>query len=239
MRKIQRLRGQAYLEDGAIREQDLSWDGCFEQPMDDLSWHLVGLGEDGEPISCLRYRKHENTANFEQLTISGSALARSSEWGLQTRIAVERDLELARKLGVPYVELGAWAIAPAARYSAEVLRIVLATYATWRMLGGALGIGMVTHRHRSASIVERLGGRRLSVDGQDLPKYADPRYGCEMELLRFSSDYVASRFASCVDDFEWYLERSPVILGGNSTEDESLPAVAASSHWEDSVLCLQ
>ncbi|MEO8098731.1 MAG: hypothetical protein ABI811_13600 [Acidobacteriota bacterium] len=212
LRDVQRLRGNAYLADGAVQTYDLSHDGRHRQRMDAASWHMIGMDADGTPHSCLRYWQHDNTVSFRDLALSTSAIARSPEWGFKTRAAVEQDLQLARALNIPYVELGGWAIAPEIRGTSEVLRIALATYAVWRMLGGAVGIGTVTLRHQSASIVKRLGGKPLSLNGERLPVYEDAQYGCEMELLRFTLQDVSPRFTAWVDELEEYLQRVPVIL---------------------------
>ncbi|MEO5922593.1 MAG: hypothetical protein ABIR70_02085 [Bryobacteraceae bacterium] len=235
---MQRLRGNVYLADGAVQKGQLSGDGRHSQAVDEMSWHLIGLDPDGVAVSCLRYRQYENTVKFGRLAMSSSPIAQSREWGFQTRLAVERDLARARQLGVSFVELGGWAIAPQARYTCEVLRMVLATYATWRILGGGIGIGTVTHRHQSASIVKRLGGQRLSLDGSAIPKYADPEYGCEMELLRFSSEDLSGKFGPQVAAFEDYLEHAPVILGNTLEQEERQLASSADRYRETDVAAL-
>jgi hypothetical protein len=140
---------------------------------------------------------------------------------------------------VSYVELGGWAIAERARHTCEVLRMVLATYAAWRLLGGGIGVGTVTHRHGSASIVKRLGGRPLSFDGCCIPKYADPEFGCEMELLRFSSEDVGPRFSAQVNDFEEYLHGALVIQATPPREKEMFATGGERFHRESELLCFQ
>ncbi len=239
MTQVQRLRGNVYLADGAVQSGQLSRDGRHEQAADTMSWHLIGVDADGEAISCLRYRQYENTVRYVRLGICSSPMARSREWGMLTRMAVERDLQQAREWGVSYVELGGWAIADRARHTCEVLRMVLATYAAWRLLGGGIGVGTVTHRHESASIVKRLGGRPLSVDGSGNPKYSDPVFGCEMELLRFSSEDVAPRFSAHVDDFVQYLQRIPVIQGTSEVLKEKVAVGGERFYQESELLCFQ
>ncbi|MEO8100717.1 MAG: hypothetical protein ABI811_23670 [Acidobacteriota bacterium] len=209
---VQRLRGNIYVADGAVKPHELSSGGRHVEPADPLAWHIIGIAPDGTPHSCLRHRPQENSARFQDLAVSKSAIANSPEWGAKTKAAVEDDLELARALGVPYLEVGGWAIAPDLRHTSEVLRLTLATYAVWRLMGGALGIGTVTLRHKSASIATRLGGSPLSFNGECLPQYEDPQYGCAMRLLRFSSEEMCPQFVSSVAEMEASLQQTPIIL---------------------------
>ena len=67
------------------------------------------------------------------------------------------------------------------------------------MAGGALGLTTATVRHCSSTILRRIGGRRLEVDGMVVPPYYDPRYKCEMELLRFDSRRPSAKYADMID----------------------------------------
>ena len=140
----------------------------------------------------------------------------SREWGVALRKAVESDIALARKRSIDFVEVGGWALAPEYRCSAEALRIALATYSLARILGGCIGIGTVTHRHGSSSVLRRIGGRPLSSKGIELPTYFDPQYGCDMEVLRFDSSLPNPRFESWITDLGNHLQCVPVIRRENS-----------------------
>ena len=224
LRGLQKLRGQLYLADGAIHEWQLSPDGRHAQSADDSSWHLVAMRPGGEVFGCSRYTPHAG-ASFSHLSIRRSPLALSDEWGLVFRNAVESDLALAESRGIDYVEVGGWALAPEYRCSAEALRIALATYSLARILGGCIGIGTVTRRHCSSSILRRIGGRPLSCQGIDLPRYFDAQYGCEMEVLRFDSSQPNPRFEPWVSDLGRYLQCAPVIYRGRSAvRPSAIPA---------------
>ncbi|MBS1858015.1 MAG: hypothetical protein JST11_21780 [Acidobacteria bacterium] len=184
---LQRLRGQVYLEDGAIREAQLISDGRHWQPSDATSWHLVAIDERGNVFGCARYSHYESEVGFQDLGVRTSALAESERWGSLLRTAVEGEAARAAGLGLAFAEVGGWAISAEKRYTTEALRVALATYALAQMLGGCIGITTATVRHHSAQILRRIGGRPLSVNQQDLPPYYDPQYQCQMEVLRFDS----------------------------------------------------
>jgi len=61
-------------------------------------------------------------------------------------------------------------------------------------MGGAIGVCSATFRHGSASILSRLGGKRLESDGIQLPSYYDPQHRCMVEILRFDYRSTDARF---------------------------------------------
>jgi hypothetical protein len=150
-----------------------------------------------------------------------SALAFSGQWGLALRSAVEKELATAGRMKFSYVEIGGWAMAPHVRGTGECLRSVLATYAWSRVIGGAMGISTATERNGSASILKRLGGRSLEWGGQAIPPYYDPRYGCQMQMLRFDSRSPNPRYEQAVQDILGTLIDVPVVCG-----DEVAPQIA-------------
>ena len=77
--------------------------------------------------------------------------------------------------------------------------LALAAYSLGRLFGGALGLTTATVRHSSSAILRRLGGSHLQANGTFVPPYYDPRYQCDMELLRFDSRRPNPRFARLVD----------------------------------------
>src|SRR5664279_5357239 len=52
---MQRFRGKVYLNDGAVRPDELTADGRHEVDVDDRSWHVLSLDEQGQVCACLRY----------------------------------------------------------------------------------------------------------------------------------------------------------------------------------------
>jgi hypothetical protein len=71
---------------------------------------------------------------------------------------------------------------------------------------------MATHRHGSASILRRIGGRPLEWDGQALPPYYDPQYKCEMEMIRFDSRIPSTKYKSSIDEIRSQIPGMQVIV---------------------------
>jgi hypothetical protein len=208
---IQILRGARYLRDGAITPLQLSSDGRHKLAVDEKSWHLLALNRDGTVCGGARCWKTSNRVAFSELGAGASSLAQSDVWGMKLRGAVEADLELARQKDVAYIEFGGWAVAEEFCCTTEALRIALGAYSLSRSLGGCVGISAATRRHHSSSILRRIGGRPLTVDGVELPPYYDPQYGCEMEMLRFESSLPNPRYESWIEEIRAHLLTAPVV----------------------------
>jgi hypothetical protein len=170
-----------------VGSEQLTPDGRHEAPADLESWHILAVDGDGRVGGCARYLPHGNGIPFQELAVAKSALARDPVWGDALREAVNAEMALARHLGVPYVEVGGWALGHELRNTTAALHIALSTYALARVLGGCIGIGTVTQRHFSSTILRRIGGASLRGAGCELPAYYDPAYGCMMEILGFDS----------------------------------------------------
>lgn len=209
--KMQRLRGQIYLDEAAIEQSSLSPDGRHVLPADSQSWHLLAVDAAGQPKGCVRYLAHPNTVQVEDLALWPTALSESREWGRVARSAVEAEIQRARELRVRYVEVGGWAVIPESRWTITAARIALATYSLAQMLGGCIGIASATVRNSSASILRRVGARLLAFDGAILPPYFEPKYGCMMELLRFDSHAPCERYRKWVADLQSLMGQVPVI----------------------------
>ncbi len=110
-----------------------------------------------------------------------------------------------------YAEIGGWAVAPESRCTGEGLLLALATYGLGRICGGVLGITTATIRHRSASVLCRLGGRPLQVDDTVIPPYFDPHYQCVMEIIRFDSRMPNPKFNGLVETLHDKLLEIPVV----------------------------
>jgi hypothetical protein len=211
LQDIQRLRGAVYLNDGAVRPEDLSADGRHETPEDETSWHLLTLDRQGRVNACVWYLVHENTASLDDLRARHCPLRRVREWRHLVQKAIEADMCRARRARLHYAEVGGWAVAEESRRTSEGLLLALAAYSLGRLLGGALGITTATVRHASSTILRRLGGAHLAVDGTTVPPYYDPHYDCEMELLRFDSRQPSARYAPLVEWLEHKLAQVSVL----------------------------
>ena len=198
LENLQRFRGSAYLEDGAVTPDHLTPDGRHETPEDAQAWHLVLTNEVDDIIACAWYREHCSCVHFSRLRLRQCPLAAAPEWRDTLWAAVTDEIARARQDSLHYAELGGWAVAQNSRCTFEPLVLALATYSLARICGGALGITTATTRHASAHILARLGGAPLERDGVVIPPYFDPRYGCTMQILRFDSRAPSPKFAGIV-----------------------------------------
>ena len=197
VREMQALRGSVYLHDGAIGRDQLSADGLHETVEDERSWHLLTVDKDHRVTGCAWYLEHEGSVSVDHLRVRHTPLARSA-WRQKLWRGVEAELRRARQAGLRYVEVGGWAVAPESRCTSEGLVLALAGYSLGRIRGGCLGITTATVRHCSSSILRRLGGAPLASGESEVPRYFDPRYDCDMEILRFDSRYPGRKYADLI-----------------------------------------
>ena len=209
--ETQRLRGQIFMQIGAVDTAQLSEDGRHIEAADDQSWHLLTLDANERVVACMRYLPHPSDANFSDLTISRSSLAHSRIWGQELRMAVETDLHAAKERGCSYVEVGGWAISEALRCTTEALRTIATTYAFGQLCGGGLGITTANTRSCSATILKRVGGQRLQHRGTELPVYYEEHYRKELEVLRFDAFRPNPRYRKWIEACRSYLAQIPVI----------------------------
>nr|AAO64428.2 long chain N-acyltyrosine synthase [uncultured bacterium CSLF43] len=201
LEKAQRLRGSVYLEQNAVTPAQLAPGGRHIQEVDDVAWHLLTVERTGEVSGCARFMLHADSASWSDLAISRSALARCETWGGKLRAAVEEELAFARRERLGFVELGGWALKSALRCTTEAARMMLATYALSRWLGGAVGIS-TANRFCSAPLLRRIGGRAVVASGVELPPYFEPRFNCEVEVLRFDSSNPNPRYGRWIDEVQ-------------------------------------
>jgi len=222
--EAQRLRGRVYLADGAIERDQLSVSGRHVQTADQRSFHLLYLDNGGRVVGCARYLPHANTIGFSTLGVANAPLAEDPRWRPVLKRAVETELGRARELGYGYAEMGGWAIAEDVRCTCDAVRMVVTMYALARMLGGALGISSVTKRHASSSILRRLGGAPLTDGETEVSPYYDPKYRCEMEILRFDSDRPSELYERAVRQCQNALARTPLLAP--ETADTRIPMLS-------------
>jgi hypothetical protein len=208
--ETQRLRGQVYLQDGAIAESSLI-DGRHQSDLDCSSWHLLVMDAHDRVRGCARFHEHPRTSEFFELTAARCALAKIPEWSDTLLSALRSEVAFSDYLDIPCVELGGWALGEEIRGTAEALRVALGTYAFWQMLGGAICLSTATRRHCSSSILRRIGGRTLTHEGIDLPVYYDAQYDCQMELLKFYSWAPNPRFVPWIDQMKEELSQISIV----------------------------
>jgi hypothetical protein len=208
---LQQLRGSVYLKDGAIRADQLA-QGRHRTSEDSRSWHLLMLGKDGEVNACVWCMIHDDPRSIDELRVRHAAQAGDDAWRENLQNAVHAELDRARQDNLRYAEVGGWAVAPRSRCTAEGPLLALAAYSLGRIFGGSLGLTTATVRHRSSTILRRLGGSPLEANGLTVPPYFDSNYGCEMELLRFDSRRPSPKYNSLIDSLRDRLANVTVVL---------------------------
>ena len=225
VRDMQRMRGSIYLRDGAISPSHLTYDGLHQTPEDDRSWHLLTVNGTGEVTGCAWYLEHPESVRPQDLRVRHAPLARTANWRDRLWKAVEGEIVQARQDGLNFVEVGGWAVS-SVRSSAGLV-LALAGYSLGRIRGGCLGMTTATVRHCSSTILRRMGGSSLEVNGTTIPSYFDSRYQCEMEILRFDSRRPAERYSRLVDRLCDTLSEVLVVARGTSIPEETAAAPPA------------
>jgi hypothetical protein len=220
--QVQRLRGAVYLEDGAIKPNELTEDERYAVPADERSWHVVSLDERGRVKGGARFYLHSNRVTYSELGVSHCALAASPKWGGLFRRAICHELAVAQASRVGFAELGGWALDRNYRCTTEALRIVLATHSLANLVGDAICVSTATVRNCSASILQRLGGKPLELAGITFPVYNDPKYNCDMEVLRFDSRRPAERFVQWIAGIRRQMTDIPVVCGPSTLQQPDL-----------------
>lgn len=223
--KMQRFRGATYVQDGAITPRDLDSEGRHRLDIDLQSWHVLAVNGNEDVGGCSRYSSHRTSVDFSNLAVGRSAMAHCNVWGAKLKSAVERERRIAADEGTSFVEVGGWAISEQLRGTTEALRIALATYALARKLGGGIGVTTATVRHHSASILRKIGGSSLLEDSVELPRYFDPEYDCEMEILRFHSATPNPKFLPWIEQIKLEMSTVEVLTARSNIR----PAVCAAT----------
>lgn len=228
---MQRFRGEIYLQDGAVRPENLTTDGRHYLPVDEESWHVLTLNEERKICACLRLHQERTTRQFEQLPVSHSALGNCPTWGGRLRQAVESEIATASAAQIRFGDVGGWAIAPERRRTLEPLRTILAAYGLAQHLGGFLGIATATCKHGSATILRKLGLSPLQANGEDMPVYYDPHYSSEMEVLRFDSRRPNPKYWDWIGELRLLLSSAPVVMAQQSLVGSVLREAAVPRMW--------
>lgn len=199
VQEMQRLRGSIYVDDGAVLPAELAMGGLHITPEDRKSWHLLIRNGQGKVSSCAWYMEHDGATSFHNLRVRSCPLGEDLAVRPKFLRAVHAELSRAREERLRFAEVGGWAVAKECRCTSEGLMLALAAYSLGRALGGAIGLTTATVRHSSSTILRRLGGAYLHADGAALPGYFDPRYDCQMELLRFDSRKPNPKYATLIE----------------------------------------
>lgn len=215
---VQRMRGHVYLRDGAIQPHELSAGRLHRIPQDERSWHLLQLDEERRIVGCIWYLEHDRPTTIDDLRVHASPPVLNVEWGPKVRTAIEADIARAQDEGVAYGEVGGWAVSDRNHCPADGFLLAVAAFGLSRLLGHAVGVTTATCRHSSNLILRRLGLRPFDVDGVRLPRYFDPKYGCDMDLLRFDSRVATRRYDRIIELFRSRLAEVPVVSATQHVE---------------------
>lgn len=211
VREMQKLRGQIYCEDGALGREQLTRDGLHATVEDEKSWHLLTVNPRGKVTGCVWFMEHVMPIRAVDLRVRHTPLARMADWRGKLWRSVEAELARAREDRLNYAEVGGWAVSEDSRCTSEGLLLALAGYSLGRISGGCLGITTATVRHCSSSILRRLGGSPLDINGTAIPKYFDPRYQCDMEILRFDSRKPNPKYNALIEQLRYKMASVSVI----------------------------
>jgi hypothetical protein len=208
--EMQRLRGRVALDEGVVAASMLDHSGRHLMPRDGESWHLLLVGSDGNVAGCARLLVHPRDVTFRRLRLASSPAARCGVWAQHVRDAVESELTRARLNGLTAVEPGGWVVDESLRGTWGAFSIAIGAFAWAQILGAGIAFVTATEKHGSATILRRIGGRSLQARGQTIPRYFDPAWGCNAELLRFDTDSLNPRFEAAMSSARRQLLSAPV-----------------------------
>jgi hypothetical protein len=112
----------------------------------------------------------------------------------------------------------------------EAFRIALGAFAWSGLTGGAIGITTATFRNHSADILRKLGGQPMRDNDVELPRYFDPQYDCDMQILNFETGGYAPRFHDAVMQQTRELATSAIICTGPTAFRTFFPGFVARAH---------
>jgi hypothetical protein len=211
---MQKFRGQVYCLEGNLSLSDLSADGRHVQAVDTESWHLLTLNEQGAIAACGRLVLHREDVGFDDLLVAHTALAHCERWGRLLRWAVEERMLAARRRGIRFAEIGGWAVSRALRCSTEAVRMLVAGFALGLALGGVAGISTANAGNHSAAILRRIGGESLMAGETPIPKFYEPQYRRDLEILYLDSFHPNPRYEAPIQECREALEAVTVISSG-------------------------
>ncbi len=232
--KMQRTRGRIYVNDGAVPADQLTRDLRHQMPGDDESWHFLLIQDENEVVGCARYLAHPRSVSYNDLRISETPVALDPRWASAIRQSVENDLALVREKHLTYVECGGLALTEELRGTKAALEILLASFAWGNLMEGCISTCTATVRHKSSTILQKVGGVPFPLADGCLPPYFDPHYDCQIQILRFDSREHHPRFKPMIEELCAKLQDSPVLVGRPSsdrtfdseTPERAFPAMA-------------
>ena len=206
------------MSDGAVQSCESDRFGRHRAPQDHLAWHLLLESSAGQVIGCARYLLHEPTVSLDCLSIYQCPLMQDPIWGTPFSLALQQILDSARKHDIGFAELGG-GLDDSHRHPRAALDILLGSYAWGAMIDHCLSICTATARNNSAPILRSMGGTPLKSDACVIPRYWDPYYNCEMEVLAFDSRQAPVRFQPLIAGMRCMVAEAIPVCAGTFEQD--------------------
>jgi len=208
LRKAQTLRGQTYLEDGAVDAKCLEDDGRLASPWDLKSWHVIAR-EGEHACATMRFTFHRRRVAPEDLGLAHSSVFQSAN-AMRALRAVESYQKACLDAGDIFGEVGGWASRSACRGGRKSAAVVLSAWPLCRSLGRVRALSTVTSRNRSIEILTRMAAVPLGDELGQLAPWFDDRYRCEMHLSVLTSFHLNEEFETDARELAQVLYGSPV-----------------------------
>lgn len=221
LHEAQRLRGSIYAAEGAIDRSQLTRSGRHEEAEDYDAWHVLTLDAHGEVSGCMRSLQYPATVTLDEMTtLRGCRLAKAPETAMTFRLAFEALTATARRHGRPIGVPGGWAVRDDSRGGTHSFKLVFGIFAIGLAVDFSLALLTATTRHRSASMLRRLGAQPLAYNDKEVSRYFEPHYGCDMELLvidrSFGAAAASRRLAPLPSPRVIYAPTSPYSIGSTA-----------------------
>src|SRR5215831_7070742 len=156
--EVQRFRGRVYVEDGAIPAGELDEEGRHCQEFDFENYHLCLRDAEQRIRGCFRLRLHEQAAEIPDLKLHEVIERMPSGLAALCYGALTSLFELSRRQRVRIGEVGGWAVDEELRHHRASTLLPFAAWSLYQSLGDAIVFASATMRHRSSTILKRIGG---------------------------------------------------------------------------------
>lgn len=220
---LQKFRGAIYVADGAIPASALDEHGRHKSPADDDSWHLVVQDARSMVSGCMRVRLLLPEAHLCELQVMNAVnrLPNNARTAHLSAIASLR--EHALREGLLFGEVGGWAVTRALWNTSIGVTLAVAVWPLCRLLGGTVAVATATMRHQSASLLRRIGGFALTYRDRQLAPFFDADFGCEMQILAFSSRQLCSRYEALACEIEQHFQKEVLASQGLQNGTQARP----------------
>lgn len=231
LHRVQRLRGEVYVDDGAAPEQLLDASGRHVAADDPLRWHIVLLDPEDAPIACVSLRLHMADARPEEVTVYELAhLADDDTFAPRLHRALGDVIDLARSEQVHFGEAGGMAVSTRVQHVGLGLVMSLAGWSLCRVVGHHIGVSGAGVRNGISSIHQRSGAWRLHDHEEALPQVLHPVFQDPIEVLGFDtrkpSDKCQPRLAALAEHLPECMVLADVVdnTASSAKEAERAPA---------------